>query len=156
MEEESKPRTEIEPEKGVTKNESSEKQVDVILSPQKEVTESKIDIQKKVSTNETSLEVFSSVIKKTYKATSTNYSRKHGSSHNDSGLSTPLSTNKYEMEEPKTDVNLASQVGIKRKNEARNPHPDASSPTYSPSSTAKYTARIPPKLPPLIFQTQGN
>ena len=148
MEEDPKPRTEIKHEKGVTKYEPSEKQIDVILSPQKEETESKIEIETKVSTNETSLEVFSSVINKTCKATSTNYSKKHRSSQNNSVLFIPLSTNKYEMEEPKTDVNLASQVGIKRKNEARNPHPDASSPTYPPSSTAKYTAKIPAKPPP--------
>ena len=56
------------------------------------------------------------------------------------------------MDEPKTDLNLASEVGIKRKKEARKPHPDTSSPTYPPSSTAKYTTRIPPKPPPSSFK----
>ena len=95
---------------------------------QREEIESKIETGTKVPP----------AIKKTCEATFIDYSRKHRSFHNDSGLSISLSTSTSVIEKPNTNANLALQVGIKRKNETREPHLDPSSPTYSPPSTAKH------------------
>ena len=64
---------------------------------QREEIESKIETGIKVSP----------AIKKTCEASFINYSRKHGSFHNDSGLFIPLSTNAFVMEESNTHINLA-------------------------------------------------